>query len=210
MEHTEFCFRLEPLEVQALLPQLSRALEQRTERLSRERFPGLWRVTDRLQGSGGSARRSRGRSRFLSILCIALGIFLFVPGLVRPAELLGPLLMGAVALGAGIGGLWRGRKRREDPFRRSARLLLEGGGRNTARQGLELRFGEAGMLLPEGETVPCSAFECVLETRDLWLLVWAEQAAVLQKCELPAGEAEAFRSFLSERVAQYRQLPEAD
>lgn len=60
--------------------------------------------------------RSRLGTRVKSIVCLALGFFLFIPSLVKPQELLVPLLAGVIAIGAGIGGLWRSRKHKKNPF----------------------------------------------------------------------------------------------
>ena len=46
MADTDYIFHISPYDTEKLLPQVSRALEKRTEMVSRERFPGLWKHTD--------------------------------------------------------------------------------------------------------------------------------------------------------------------
>lgn len=43
----EFVFQTTPLNEERLIPQISQALEKRTELISREKYPGLWNATDR-------------------------------------------------------------------------------------------------------------------------------------------------------------------
>ena len=57
MADTDYIFHISPYDTEKLLPQVSRALEKRTEMVSRERFPGLWKHTDRF--------RSMARGRYV-------------------------------------------------------------------------------------------------------------------------------------------------
>lgn len=50
MADIPFRFEIRPYDTGKLLPQLSRALEFRTELYSRQRLPLLWRWTDWLRG----------------------------------------------------------------------------------------------------------------------------------------------------------------
>lgn len=56
---------------------------------------------------------------------LALGIFLFISGLMKPDELFVPLIVGAIAIGAGISTFLRSRKNKRNPFDKSAKLLFE-------------------------------------------------------------------------------------
>lgn len=84
MADTDYIFHISPYDTEKLLPQVSRALEKRTEMVSRERFPGLWKHTDRFRSMARGRKRSRLRTRGMSALCLAAGIFLAVPGLMEP------------------------------------------------------------------------------------------------------------------------------
>ena len=63
------------------------------------------------------------RTRLLGTVNLALGIFLLVPGLMKPDELFITLIVGAI--GAGIVAFWRSRKNKRNPFDKSAKLLFE-------------------------------------------------------------------------------------
>ena len=106
-------FAISPLDAQRLHPQVSRALEKRTELVSRQKCPKLWALTDKLNGvakSPQSVRENRKKRRvFLGLLDWLLGSFLLMTGLVEPRTLL-LLLVGAAAFGAGVVILWRNRR----------------------------------------------------------------------------------------------------
>lgn len=210
MESRAFRFQISPYDTDLLLPQVSKALEKRTELVSRGRCPGLWRAADRLTAAAHGRTRSRVRTKVMSAICLALGIFLLVPGLMEPQELFVPLLAGAAAAGVGIGGLWRSRKHKKSRFDRSADILLEGTQVVSSDPPAVVSFSESGVTLPAGqgggEPIPYGGFERVIETSDGVLLVFDTRAAVLQKRDLTSGTWEAFREFLMEKVPRYHTI----
>ena len=207
MADTDYIFHISPYDTEKLLPQVSRALEKRTEMVSRERFPGLWKHTDRFRSMARGRKRSRLRTRGMSALCLAAGIFLAVPGLMEPRELFVPLLVGAAAMGAGIIGLWQSRARKKNPFDRAAKILLEGKDKSSAEQAASVSFSEEGMTVPAGggkaEFVPYREFECAVETADSFLFVFGGRVLLLQKMDLKAECTGDFCSLISEKVKPY-------
>lgn len=198
MSDAKFTFQVTPCNAEALLPQISRALEKRTELLSRRQYPNLWKQTDRFNAMPRNQNRSPLRTRILSILCLGLGIFLLVPGLMEPQELFVPLAAGALAVAAGVGGLWRSFAPRRDRFSAPARKLLQTVGDAAGT----VSFDDAGMELPwpDGTVrqIPYREFECAVECPDVFLLVYGDHVSVLQKTDLAQGTATAFRAFLEE------------
>lgn len=102
-----FSFRLSPLDAERLRPQVRRALEKRTELLSRQRCPRIWALTDRLnrveQVSSGSLQHRRQLRLILGLVDGALSLFLLLPGLMDPGALPLPLLVGAACFGFSLG-----------------------------------------------------------------------------------------------------------
>ena len=203
MEQILFAFALENREPEALMSQLRTGLEKRTENISRERYPDLWKRTDKINAMTGGKKRSRLRTRIMSAICLILGIVLFVPGLVEPELLTVPLIIGALAIGAGIGGLWRSRKGRKDPFLKAAEKMLSDR-QEFWMDGLQLLFGEEEMLLTgeqvEEMEVPYGLFECAVETEELFLLFFDEQVMLTHKQDLRQGDVDAFRRFLGAKT----------
>ena len=210
MADTDYIFHISPYDTEKLLPQVSRALEKRTEMVSRERFPGLWKHTDRFRSMARGRKRSRLRTRGMSALCLAAGIFLAVPGLMEPRELFVPLLVGAAAMGAGIIGLWQSRARKKNPFDRAAKILLGGKDKSSAEQAASVSFSEEGMTVPAGggkaEFVPYREFECAVETADSFLFVFGGRVLLLQKMDLKAECIGDFCSLISEKVKPYHSI----
>ena len=210
MADTDYIFHISPYDTEKLLPQVSRALEKRTEMVSRERFPGLWKHTDRFRSMARGRKRSRLRTRGMSALCLAAGTFLAVPGLMEPRELFVPLLVGAAAMGAGIIGLWQSRARKKNPFDRAAKILLEGKDKSSAEQAASVSFSEEGMTVPAGggkaEFVPYREFECAVETADSFLFVFGGRVLLLQKMDLKAECTGDFCSLISEKVKPYHSI----
>ena len=199
-------FQITPYDTESLLQQVSKALEKRTEFVSRERYPSLWENIDKLNAVSKGKRRSSLRSKVMSIICLVLGVFLFVPGLMKPQELLVPLLVGAFAIVIGIVYLYIGRKGKKNPFDKSARLLLMGKDTISAKQSSMVSFSESGLEIraddKEPQHIPYSDFESMIETEDLFLFVHDTRITVLQKKDLTSNDITDFRNFISRNVPQ--------
>jgi len=198
MEARSFIFQLSAYDEAALLSQTAGLLEKRTEHLSRIRYPGLWKHADRFNPKRKDKKPHPILSRLLSLLCLLLGIFLFVPGLMKPKELLVPLLAGAIGIGAGIGGLWRNRKNRKTPFETSAALLFKSIGSIAPEDRIRILFSDLCMML-SSENIAYENFEGVFISRDLYLFTYGEKALLLQKKDLTDADPCAFEDFLAEK-----------
>ena len=205
MHSADFIFQISPYDMQLLLPQVSKALEKRTEMASRKACPGIWKQTDRLNAlaKGRSPRRTRARS----VVFLVLGIFLLVPGIMEPRELLLPLVMGALAVCAGGAGLWRSFRRKENPFDQPAARLLSGLSA-LPQEHLCLSFAPEGMTISakeekDGTVVPWHDFESVVETADAILLSHGDRVTLLQKKDLVSGTEEDLRAFLQDRIREW-------
>ena len=199
-------FQITPYDTESLLQQVSKALEKRTEFVSRECYPGLWENIDKLNAVSKGKRRSSLRSKIMSIICLVLGVFLFIPGLMKPQELLVPLLVGAFAIVIGLVYLYIGRKDKKNPFDKSVRLLLMGKDTISAKQSIMVSFSESGMEIraddKEPQHIPYSDFESMIETEDLFLFVHDTRITVLQKKDLTSNDITDFRNFISKNVPQ--------
>lgn len=106
---TKFVFQVCALS-DTLIPQISRILEARTNRLSRLRFPKLWKITDRLNGKEKAPEKvvkaRRTRMSVLGFISWFLGMFLLLPGLMEHNEMQTVLIAGACGVGAGVVTLW--------------------------------------------------------------------------------------------------------
>ena len=204
MAEPMFVFSLTKPDADALVKQVSRALETRTQLKSRKEHPTLWKATDKLNDyaqKGENAKKKR-HVPWTGILCLVLGVFLFVPGLMAPREMTGALVIGALGIFAGLWSLKRqspSKSKSRDPFDRPARQLLE-----SLQGGAQVHFTEEGMTLLPRDVPPASVsydkIELVVEAEDVYLLFLLRSTFVLQKADLTEGDANDFGNFLSSKV----------
>lgn len=206
MEERRFVFRLTPYDTELLLPQVRKALEMRTELLSRQRYPALWAQTDHFRKMSKGRTRSRLRTTVMSLLCLVLGIVLLVPGLMEPEELFVPLVAGAVAVVSGVMGLWSVCRKPRDAFDAPARKLLSGtetipSGQAVViftQEGFEISGAEA-----ESRQVPYSEVETAVKMADALLIVYADRVMLLQDRDLAEGEKTDLDVMLRQKIGSY-------
>lgn len=203
MENVVYQFHISAMDTAKLLPQVSCALEKRTELISRARFPDLWKRTDKLHASVKGKTRSRRRAKLLGIVNVVLFGFLILTELLGQQRPL-PLIVGGIAIAVGTLVLCSSGKTNKNRFDKSAKKLLEQ--KNTIVPGqFQVLFSAIGVELhaeAEGtsEVVVYDDFEYVIETADLFLLTFKDRVTVLQKQELSNGSVDDFRSFLLNKV----------
>ena len=110
-----FSFVITPMDTKVLCPQVSQALEKRTELLGRQKNPRLWAMIDKLNSvpkvSPQVSVKRRRRMAFWSLLIWLLSLVLLIPGCMEPHQM-------PVGLAAGLAGfvlssavLWVQRRR---------------------------------------------------------------------------------------------------
>ena len=180
-------FTISSYDKAALLPQVSRILEKRTELVSRGRLPGAWKVIDGINSTRKTAPVPKPHSKVYGIILIALGIFLFVPGVMR------------------------GRKPAQNPFDKSAALFLDG--RDTIPEGQtsQVTFSDAGFtVITQSGTAPVETSEVsyadveyIIESDDLLGITYNEQIIVLQKKDMVEGDVSDLSEFFSGTVSYH-------
>ena len=215
----EYIFNITNIENLDLIPQISKAFEKRTEFLSRKKYPKLWQYADSHKPKKALTEKElkgqRIRTRVLGTVNLALGIFLFVPGLMKPDELFIPLIVGAMAIGAGIGAFWRSRKNKINHFDKSAKLLFEQRNTIPSDQNSKVIFSEEGMTITSetksetnNEFVAYSDFESIISANDIILLIYKEKCVLLQKKELVNENINAFCEFIAIKTDCYHSIEE--
>lgn len=198
----EFIFKPEKL-TEDLFYQISEAVAKRTEIFSRKRYPGLWEKTDRLNEKKlpeeALLKRRRFR-RFYGIICIALGIFLFVPGLMKPSELAVPLFVGAAAIIFGISAVIP-RKTNEEKFYKKAKKLAKAIN-SSLKPGDTVVFNEEGIFENGGALMKYEELENIIENRSIFLVCDGKLIMVLRKTDMVIGNPEDFRNFIEEKTGK--------
>ena len=166
-----FSFQLTALDPGRLCAQVSLALEKRTETVSRQKNPKMW-------------RNWRG---VLGILNLLMGGLLCWGGLMNVQQLGGLLVLGAAGVVIGFA-----RKLLDERAGRTGmekvRVTFSDQGMTVAQEG------------EEGSVVGWDSFEMVLETEDLLLPVFQEAVIILQKSDLLTGTISGLRALLEQKV----------
>lgn len=211
MAGKNFIFSMKPYDVELFYRQAAWMMEKWTELASRKAIPGLWKLTDKLNGatqvSKAEAESRRMCKKMWGGLFLVMGIFLFVPGVMKPQELMGPLIFGFLAIVLGVLYL-RKDDRKKNSYEKKAKKLLENLNVSTKGQKLRLVFGEKELALSgagEDKVISYDSMECALETTDLFGIVYENQIVILQKKELLLGEGEELAKLLEEKAVFCRQ-----
>ena len=166
----EFVFKPEKL-TENLFYEISEAIAKRTEIFSRKKLPGLWEKTDELNAKNLSEPALKRRKKFRKIngiICIALGIFLFVPGIVAPKELFVPLIVGAFATVFGISAVIP-RKTDAEKFLKKAKNLAKAINSSLKPEDT-VAFGEDGIFENGGLLMKYEELENVIENKNIFLV----------------------------------------
>jgi len=206
MAEKNFIFSMKSYDTDALAPQVAWMLEKRTELASRKTLPGLWKITDKLnavpRAPEAELKHRAERRRCWGGLLLVMGIFLFVPGIMKPQDLPVPLVAGFLAIVLGVLYLRRD-ERKKNSYEKKAKKLLESRNASLESQKLRLVFGDAELAMSgagEDKKISYASMECTLETADLFGLIYENQMVLLQKKELLLGTAEEFAKQLEKKM----------
>lgn len=188
-----FTFAIGPVSRDDLTDQLARALDLRTELRSRQAVPRMWKVTDKLREhtTEDAARRRAIKNRVFGIIFLVLGLILAIPAF-AVGGLSGATIGGVIAMIVGVTYL---SPKSKNPPRRcvqtAGRLLALRASAPTAT----VSFDDTGMTVGSSAPIPYAQMEGILETRDLYLLIFQNSAMFLLKEEQTVGTPEALSEF---------------
>ena len=212
MNIMEYIFNVNTIDADALMLQVSQALEKRTELISRKNQPNIWKYTDKLNGQKKVpemvSKRRKVRLKIYSIINIALGIFLLIPGLMDPKELMVPLVVGVIAILLGTTILLSNKKPKKNQFLKSAKLLLNNASIIPTGK-IQVLFTDQEMKINTvgndtktvlEQVVPYSNFECIIETKDIFVLTYNDCATILQKKDLSTYNVDDFSDYINSKL----------
>ena len=196
----EFIFKPEKL-TDDLSYQISECIAKRAENFSRAKYPGMWKKVDDLNERRmpeDVLRRRKIRQVIYGILLIGMGIFLFVPGLMKPKELTVPLIVGAFAI---INGIFAVLPRRTDAekYKRKAKKLLSAIN-SSVKSGDTVIFNEEAVFENGALIMEYQNLEPLVESRSIWLVCDGVKVMVLRKNDLVSGSPEDFSAFINEKT----------
>lgn len=191
----KYIFNLSPVDVNTYMGETAAALEKRTELLSRKKYPKMWEKTDAKNESKGEKVKVPDRiiSKPVSWILLILGAGLFIPSMQDVLGRVIPLTAGAIAMLIGIRGI---KGDNSDRFDKAAKNLLSGKAK-LPEDRYSIIFDDEAMAVMDGENeenrVPYNEIECVVETENIYLVVFGSRVMVLLKHELHnCNEADDF------------------
>lgn len=199
---------------EALLPQIAHALKTRIDSLSRLKYPAMWEQADRTaardtpEKKASREKAAAVRRRLWGIVFLALGVFLLVPGIMKPGELTVPLIVGAIAVILGCKRLFgkyvSAEQKMQKRYEASARQLLTSLNNAQTSGAPTLSFDEDAMTMttPNGseEVIPYTAMEYVIEEEDIIVITFGTKITVIRQAEITEGEIDAFLPFMAEKT----------
>lgn len=208
-----FLFQISAYDDPALADEIAELLHQRLEAHSRQVMPALWKATDKLNtytDREPKQEKRQVRYHICGFFLIALGIFVLIPGLVKPRT---PalILAGGLAIMCGISNLFLANKKRVPQIPAScwkeAGMLLEKQRTvDWSKVVAKVCFDETGLTVSTGEKqelVPYDKISDVFEADHLWLVIYNKDVALLlQKKDLILGETTEFFSYLCSIVSK--------
>lgn len=209
-----FSFVITPMDIDALCPQVSHALEKRTELLGRQKNPRLWATIDKLNSvpkvSPQVSAKRRRRMAFWALLIWLLSLVLLIPGCLEPRQMPVGLAAGLAGFVLGSAVLWSQRRRLLGGLSLAVGILLGlcvAGGQGELDQLLVcvvvgIALGLAALLVPRRRQADAfeKAAHKLLEGRDAPLAqpvraVFSSEGLALCQADLPDSAVFPFGTF---------------
>ena len=209
MGEIEFIFQVKEYDIEALLPQVSKALQRRIELRNQQMRPGK---VDPAQMTEQQRKQARRKSIILGIIWIAVGIYFLISGFTREEKAILPLVIGVIALFLGVKNLipQRSKPVNTDRFDKAAREFLVGHKENLGEQEHQVCFSDEEMIIVTGavedldqEAVTYDEVEFAMETEDIFLLVHGGRGVMLQKKDITLGSADEFRDYMAAHIKNF-------
>jgi len=199
----EYVFVLSKYNEELFKTQVSKALEKRTELVSRQRYPKLWRFTDKMNSRGKvpeeMLKKRHIRYRVYGIILMILGFFVLIPSLMDPKGMLVPLLVGALSVCMGIVYFRYGRKSKKKKlttFDKAAVKLFSEYEQIPDGQ-IKVIFTDDEVKLEDKNKIGYGEIERIFITEDLLILIWNKRITVLQKKDLSSYNLDEFIDFIA-------------
>ena len=206
MEEQSYTFRLTAYDIPRYLPQVSRALERRSELAGQLKYANRKKLTGVPQSRGNF----HGRNRRTTYIMSAVGIVLGAGSLYLSASLgwdIFFLIIGAALVIAGIYGFYHAG--RSNPYARDAAKLLKGKDSFLAEDDIRIVFNEYGMRSARS-FIPYNEFQCWIETEDLFLFMYGPLVTLLQKTDLVDAEISDFRQLVIGNIKLHAKVKDAN
>ena len=207
MGEIEFIFQVKEYDAEALLPQVSKALQRRMELRNQQLRPGKPNPAEMTEAQ---RKQAKIKDIIWGVIWLAVGIYFLVSGFTKGENATLPLVVGAVAVFFGIKRLIPQRKPNVEKFDKAAKEFLDGHKENFDDVENQICFSDEEMIIVTGavedldqEAVTYDEVEFAMETEDIFLLVHGGRGVMLQKKDITLGSADEFRDYMAAHIKNF-------
>ncbi len=209
MGEIEFIFQVSEYDADALLPQVSKALQRRMELRNQQLHPGKAALAEMTEEQ---RKKARIRDIVWGIVWLAVGLYLLISGLSKGEDGSKWLpIIGVVCIFVGSKRLLPQRKvPAVDKFDSAAKEFLDEHKGVVEENERQVCFSDEELVIVTGaledleqDAVPYDDVEFAMETEDIFLLVHNGHGVLLQKKDMTLGSAEEFRDYLAAHLKSF-------
>ena len=208
MGEIEFIFQVKEYDTEALLPQVSKALQRRLELRNQQLRPGKAVPAEMTEEQ---RKQAKIKNIIVGVIWLIVGIFLLFSGMVKGDGGKWNVIIGAVAAFVGVKRLLPQRKLpNTEKFEKAAQEFLDEHKGVADGKERQVCFSDEEMIVVTGaledldqEAIPYEDVEFAMETEDIFLLVHGGRGVLLQKSDLTLGTVEEFRDYINAHVKSF-------
>lgn len=210
----EFIFKTESFNIfnfKSAEKQLVEPLKKITELNSRKKVAALWKIVDGLNRrkkhvSKEVINRRIKRYRIWGFLIVLMSLFLFIPSITSPKELLVPLILSSITMVIGLFFVFSCSGSYDKRLKKSAHLLVKS---LENVKNYNIAFKDDGIDLNKADFIKYSDIKLLTKTQDFYVIFYRESVTVFSINTLNNVSNDLFEEFLFDKTGlsfEYCQL----
>ncbi len=210
----EFIFKTESFNIfnfKSAEEQLVEPLKKITELNSRKKVAALWKFVDGLNRrkkhvSKEVINRRIKRYRIWGFLIVLMSLFLFIPSITSPKELLVPLIVSSITMVIGLFFVFSCSGSYDKRLKKSAHLLVKS---FENVKNYNIAFKDDGIDLNKADFIKYSDIKLLTKTQDFYVIFYRESVTVFPINTLNNFSNDLFEEFLFDKTGlsfEYCQL----
>ena len=201
----EFIFKTESFNIfnfKSAEEQLVEPLKKITELNSRKKVAALWKIADGLNRrkkhvSKEVINRRIKRYRIWGFLIVLMSLFLFIPSITSPKELLVPLILSSITMVIGLFFVFSCSGSYDKRLKKSAHLLVKS---FENVKNYDIAFKDDGIDLNKADFIKYSDIKLLTKTQDFYVIFYRENVTVFPINTLNNFSNDLFEEFLFDKT----------
>ena len=201
----EFIFKTESFNIfnfKSAEEQLVEPLKKITELNSRKKVAALWKIADGLNRrkkhvSKEVINRRIKRYRIWGFLIVLMSLFLFIPSITSPKELLVPLILSSITTVIGLFFVFSCSGSYDKRLKKSAHLLVKS---LENVKNYDIAFKDDGIDLNKADFIKYSDIKLLTKTQDFYVIFYRENVTVFPINTLNNFSNDLFEEFLFDKT----------